>query len=193
MKTTWELPEGYVQRDYFNFRKDRQRYRRLNLLSGLIGLVMVIIAWRAEGFHALSRLLLEGFTDYYLWLAILVCAMLLYATLHELTHGLMLRALTGQVDFARKGLRLYAGSQAYLCSRDYLLSLLTPAVFWGILLGIACCFAPGVWFWLFYALEIMNLGGSVGDFYLAAQCRRLPKTALYQNFGMSVYVYTEEI
>lgn len=193
METCWDLPKGYRQTDYFNLRRDRKRSRWLNLTSGLIGAAMVALGWGLERFHALSQLLKSGFGDYYLWLALLLCAMLLYLTLHELTHGLFLRIYTGQVRYARKGLTLFAGSEAYLSRRDFLLSLLAPVVLWGLLLAVICCFVSGIWFWLVYGLEIVNLGSSVGDLYLAAKAWKLPKTALYQNFGVSVYVYTEEV
>lgn len=192
MKSFTEIPEGYVQSDYVNLYANRSLYRSINLLSLLIGLALFLLGWRWRGLDALQDLLRKSLADYYLWMALLLVLMLVYLTLHELTHGFFIRRFSGlRPHYGKKGLLLFVGSGAYFCRKHYLMIALAPVVLWGIVFGILSAFLQGKWFWLVYGLQIANFGGAAGDAYMTYKALRGEKVALYQDSGVSVAIYTK--
>ena len=87
------------------------------------------------------------------------------------------------------GLYAYAGSEAYFNRRSYLIISLAPVALWGALLMILNFALPVSWFWFVYIVQIMNLSGASGDFYVSVYMSRLPRTILIQDSGTSMDVY----
>ena len=188
MRTVKELPHGYVQKDYVNLNA-----RTANLVSFLLCAALLALGWCWRGFGALSALQRDGMTYYALFALALVAALLAFSWLHQLTHALALRLLTGAAPlFARRGLRLFVGSGAYLCRRDAVLALLLPPLFWLAAGVTACALTDGVWFWLAMTALLANSGGAADDFYYAFRVLRAPKTALVQYRGYAAGIFTEE-
>lgn len=192
MKTCFSLPDGYEQTDYVNLYTDRPRYRKLNFASFLIGAAAIAVGWLWQGFDALLALLFVGFDAYFLWLLILAACVLACLTLHELLHGLFFRLISGlRPRYARKGVLLFTGSEAYFSRRDYVVIILAPAAIFALAFALLSVFLQNEWFWLAIALQAVNLGGSVGDYYKAFRALRQPKNALFWETGVSLTIYTE--
>ncbi|MBO2526772.1 MAG: hypothetical protein CW335_01120 [Clostridiales bacterium] len=193
MQTSFTLPDGYVQKDYVNLYADRRIYRNLNIASFIIGVAVIAVGWLWKGLDALLTLIMRGMNAYFLWVLILAVCILAALALHELTHGLFMRLFSGiRPHYGRKGLLLFTGSEAYFCRRDYLIIGLAPVVFFGVLFGLLTVFLKEQWFWLAIALQLVNLGGSVGDFYMGYRVLLQPKNALFYDSGVAVTVFTEK-
>lgn len=193
MKTCLTLPENYEQTDYVNLHADRRLYRNLNIASFLVGAAVIAVGWLWQGFDSLIALVLRGMNDYLLWVLLLAVCALAFLALHELTHGLLMRLFSGVRPYhGRKGLLLFTACEAYFCRRDYLIIMLAPVLLFSLVFALLTVFLKNEWFWLVMALQLFNLGGSVGDFYIAARTLRQPNSALFLSVGASVTVYTEK-
>ncbi len=193
MKTCLILPDRYVQTDYVNLHADRRLYHILNIVSFLIGIAIIAVGWLWKGFDSLVALALRGLSGYLLRvLEFAVCA-IAYLALHELKHGLFMRLFSGiRAHHGRKGLLLFTYSEVYFCRRDFLIIMLAPVLIFFVAFAVPAVFLEREWFWLFMLLQVINLGGSVGDFYLAGRALRQPKNALFLSVGVSLTVYTEK-
>lgn len=194
MNSCSTLPQGYKGEDYVNPHADKKTYAKLNILSFLIGAVMIFLGWLWHGFDALLDLLRMGLATYYLWLVFLIAGIFIHLALHQLIHGLCMKHYSGLPSYyGRKGIVLkYAGNEGYFCRRDYLRIAILPVLCSGLFLGALTVLFGGAWFWLFYCLQIFNLGSAVGDFTLFIKALRLPKSALFHDDGIGVAVFTEE-
>lgn len=193
MRTCLTLPDGYEEKEYVNLYADRRIYRNLNIASFFIGVAVLGVGYLWQGFDALLALLRRGMSAYLLWILLLAAGILAYLALHELTHGLCMRLFSGlRPHFGRKGLLLFAGSDAYFCRRDYLVTALAPVTLFAVLFALLTVFLEGEWFWLAVGLQLANLGGAVGDYYMTYRALRRPKTALFYDRGFAVTIYTEK-
>lgn len=50
-------------------------------------------------------------------------------------------------------------------------------------------FTQGIWFWTVYLIQVMNLSGATGDYYVATKMLRLSKDILVQDTGIHMTVY----
>lgn len=188
MRTTTNLPQGYAQKNYVNLST-----RTANGISFLLCVGLLALGWRWRGFDALSALQRAGIVYYALFALALIAALLAFSWLHQLTHALLLRLCTGVSPlYARKGVRLFVGTSAYLCRRDAMLVLLLPALAWTAAGTAVCTLTDGLWFWLAMTSLLANLGSAADDVYYAACSLRAPKNALIQYRGFAVGIYTEE-
>ncbi|MBQ6430649.1 MAG: DUF3267 domain-containing protein [Oscillospiraceae bacterium] len=193
MRTCFTLPDGYVEEDYVNLYANRRIYRNLNIASFLIGAAVIAVGWLWRGVDGLLSLLKRGISDYALWLLLLCVCVIAYLALHELTHGLCMRLFSGiRPHYGRKGVLLFTGSEAYFSRRDYIVTALSPVVIFTILFALLSVFLRDEWFWLVMALQLANLGGAVGDYYMTYRALRQPKSALFHDSGVAVTIYTEK-
>lgn len=188
MGTTTHLPQGYAQTEDIHLPA-----RTANGVSFLLCVGLLALGWRWRGFDALGALQREGIAYYAVFALALLAALLAFSWLHQLTHALLLRLCTGISPlYARKGVRLFVGTSAYLCRRDAVFVLLTPALVWTAAGAAVCALTEGLWFWLAVTSLLANLGSAVDDVYYAVCSLRAPKNALIQYRGFAVGVYTEE-
>lgn len=173
-------PKGYRQIEVMDFMRNK-RQMKIVAYSGLAA-VAVMLVWGliAHPFAPTWEFLKA---NWWAWLVIPVLYVV-YIPLHELTHGLLMHALSGVKP--RYGLRLpyaYAGSQVYFDKRSHNLIALAPLVVWGIVLFALERALPAEWFWLLYPIQISNVSGSVGDAYCVLHLFKLPKDVLIQDTG----------
>lgn len=188
MRTTTNLPQSYAQKDYVNLSA-----RAANGISFLLCVGLLALGWQWRGFDALRALQRAGIAYYALFALALIVALLAFSWLHQLTHALLLRLCTGVSPlYARKGVRLFVGTSAYLCRRDAMLVLLLPALVWTAIGAAVCALTDGLWFWLVMTSLLANLGSAAEDVYYAVCTLRAPKNALIQYRGFAVGIYTEE-
>ena len=186
-------PSGYTQKYYVNLFANRTLSRSIRFVSFLICAGLLALGWRWRGFDALRDAQRAGFVQYALLALALLAALTAFLWLHQLTHGLFLRLLTGESPlFARKGLRLFVGSSAYLRRYTCLFVLLLPAPLWTLAAGFACEYLQGSWFWIVFTALLANFGSAVDDVYFAVRVLRAPKNALFQYRGFAVGIFTEE-
>ncbi len=188
-----QLPSSYTQKYYVNLYANRTLSRGIRFVSFLFCAGLLALGWLWRGFDALRAALRAGFAQYALLALALLAALTAFLWLHQLTHGLLLRLLTGESPlFARKGLRLFVGSSAYLRRSACLLVLLLPAPLWTLTAGFACAFLQGRWFWLVFTALLANFGSAADDVYFAIRILCAPKNALFQYRGFAVGIFTEE-
>ena len=125
-------------------------------------------------------------------LVMLVCCVL-YMILHEAVHGVFMKYYGGiKPKFGLTALYAYCGSDAYFDKTSYLVIGLSPVVIWGAVLAAVCVVIPAGWFWVAYFIQIINLSGAVGDFYVTYRMLKMPKEILVQDSGVSMTVYAPD-
>lgn len=194
MQNQTVLPAGYVRLMELNLQRDR---RLMLLVNGLSLLIAAALAAAAHPFIPIGALfdLSSGMAAYVLRFIALLAAMVAYMLLHEFVHGVFMRHFSGvRPHYGFTGLYAYAGSSAYFNKRSYIVIALAPVVLLGVLLAAICLLVPRTWFWVAYAVEIINLSGAAGDYYVTCRLCRLPDDILVQDAGvsMTVYVRTDE-
>ena len=190
-----ELPEGYTERYRLELQKDKKTAVCINL-----GALLIAVLLFALGHLVVPVTPMLPFTDDLGLLlgiagkwALALLGMVVYIVLHELVHGITMKAFgCPKVKYGFSVLYAYAGSEAYFRKRPYLVIALAPVVLWGIVLLIASCLVDDAWFWVVYLVQIQNLSGAVGDFYVSFRFSRLPADLLVQDTGTSMTVYTRE-
>ena len=189
MKSCSVLPENYIQRTVIDLEKDKKAFWFVNILSLVIAALMVAIGvWAVP-------LDLEPDADNFvlellLPLIVLLAGIFAYIVLHEAVHGVFMYAFSRvRPRFGFKLVFAYAGSEAYFDKIRYIVIALAPVVFWGMVLLIIDLFCKGIWFWVFYIIQVCNVGGAAGDFYVTAKILRMPKAILIQDTGTQMTVF----
>ncbi len=105
--------------------------------------------------------------------------------LHEAFHGLVMRAFGGRPRYGAKIAQrvcpvFYAHCDEPLSRNQYLAVTLAPTVGLTALLLLGMVLLPRWGFYLLTAV-MMNVAGSVGDWWIAARARREPLDALIQD------------
>lgn len=114
--------------------------------------------------------------------------------LHKLINGIFMKAFSGKKPcYGFTLLYAYAGSDAYFGRVLYVIIALAPVVIWGAVLLIVCAIVPPAWFWTFYLIQMLNLGGAAGDLYVTWKmlfC--LPANVLTQDSGVAMTFFALE-
>lgn len=189
MKTQENLPHGYRELLAVDLQNNKKLAVGVNLAAAVIAVLMCVPAH----FHVPFSTLFDmeaGLLAYCLRFGVLVVAMVAYILLHELVHGITMRAFgCRRVKYGFTGLYAFAGSDAYFAKIPYLVIALAPVVVWGIVLGVLCACVPPAWFWVAYLVQIMNISGAAGDFYVTGKFLRMPRDILVQDRGVDMTVY----
>lgn len=193
MKSVEILPKNYKQ----ILKIDLQQDKKLAVLVNLAALAIAVVMVAAAAFVIpLSTIL-----DHQPLVLIEICLVFLAGSIvyilgHEAVHGIFMKKFcTAKVNYGFTGLYAYAGSCGYYCKRDYIIIALAPVVVWGIILLILNLLLPVSWFYPIYLIQVTNLSGAAGDFYVTWKMSRLPQDILVQDTGVSMTVFektTEE-
>ena len=118
--------------------------------------------------------------------------MLVYIVLHEGVHGIFIRLFTGEAPTfgveLKKGMA-YAGSDYFFRKWPYIIIALAPVVVWGIVLGVWLLDVPEQYFWYIYMVQIFNLTGAAGDFYVTCRTLMMPGDILAKDTGTAMDFY----
>lgn len=176
------LPAGYGLTERIDLLKNK---RQLWLVNGLSLVLLVLVAvlglclrpWDWSSWSLSTSLLaLAG-----------VC---LYIVGHEAVHGAAMWLFSHEKPrFGFSLMYAYAGSDAYFSKGPYLLISLAPAVLWGLLLAALTALLPDPWFWPLWIIQITNISGSAGDFYVFFKILAKPDSVLVQDTGTAMTVY----
>ena len=179
------LPRGYVPAGSLDFMRNRRQMKIVVVLSLALvivpALVGLLVAPVGPGWRLLN-------SRWWGFLA-LGAALIIYIPLHELTHGVVMFALSGVPP--KYGLKLpyaYAGSTVWFDRPSHVATALAPVVVWGVALQIAIARLPGEWFWPLWIVQISNLSGSAGDLYTAWALLRMKGDLLIQDTGVRMRV-----
>lgn len=189
MKNCTTLPDGYEPLLSIDLQKNKRLMLLVNIIGTVIAIVMVAIALPLVPFSTLFDMS-DGFGPYALRFGALIVGAIAYIILHELVHGIFMKALSGvKPRYGYTVVYAYAGSDAYFNKKSYILIALAPVVIWGIVLGVLNALVPTEWFWVVYLIQIFNLSGAGGDLYVTAKFSRLPRDILVQDTGVAMTVF----
>lgn len=179
-----QLPEGYKEIRKVDLEKDKIA---LNIFAFIIFIVMVVLG---ELIAPITFTVDLKFI-YFLILAIVLC--IIYTIIHEAIHGYYMRKFSGKkAHYGLAGLCAYAGSYAYLNKKHYIIITLSPVVILGIILFIINVIVSQSYFWLIYFVQMANLTGAVGDFYITYLMSKMPDDTLTQDTGMSMIMFSKQ-
>ncbi len=191
MKGYEDLPAGYAPLFSIDLQKQKKLAALVYTISGVIAAALVVL-----GIFAVPEARLFDFSDgygiYFLRLLVMVVGLFAYIILHELVHGVFMRLFSRQrVKYGFTVLYAYAGSDAYFDKSSYIIIALAPVIVWGAVLAVICALLPPAWFWPIYIIQISNLAGAAGDFYVTARFARLPRDILVRDTGVSMTVFAK--
>lgn len=187
-----ELPEGYSEIFTVNLQKDRKMALKLNVAALIVAVIMAVPMHFYIPFGSLFDFS-QGFGMYCLRFGVLIAGYFAYIVLHELTHGVTMKIFgCDKVKYGFTGLYAFAGCDVYFGKKSYIAVALSPVVVWGIVLAVINVFVPESWFWVVYFIQIGNISGAAGDFYVTCKFSRMPKDILVKDIGVGMTVYSAQ-
>ncbi len=192
MKAYVSLPEGYKE----IYSVDLKKNKKLSLLVNGIAIMICVVMAILMNFYVPFSTLFDmegGFVAYIIRFVSLMLLSVLYIVLHEIVHGIAMKMCgTKKVKYGFTGVYAYAGSEDYYDKKAYIFIALAPVVLWGVVLAIVNFLVPTSWFWVIYIVQISNLGGAAGDYFVTVKFSRLPKDILVKDYGVGMVVYSKE-
>ncbi|MBR2388028.1 MAG: DUF3267 domain-containing protein [Clostridia bacterium] len=192
MKAFGSLPEGYGE----IYSVDLKKNKKLSLLVNGIAIVICVVMAVVMNFYVPFSTLFDmkdGFVPYIIRFVSLMLLSVLYIVLHEIVHGIAMKICgTKKVKYGFTGVYAYAGSDDYYDKKGYIFIALAPVVLWGIVLAVVNFLVPASWFWVIYIIQISNVGGAAGDYFVTVRFSRLPKDILVKDYGVGMVVYSKE-
>ncbi len=200
MKSTLTLPEGYREILSVDLQKNKRLALLVNALALIIAAVMVvayIIFGPSLEVYLIADNSERGWTLNFplVIISLLIAGVgtLVYIILHEATHGVFMYGFSRvKPRFGMTLMYAYAGSDAYFTKLPYIVIALAPVVLLGGVLLALNIILPTEYFLPVYFIQIMNLSGAAGDFYVTARFMTLPKDILVCDTGVSMTVYASE-
>lgn len=197
-KTTFILPDNYTEIYSLDLQKDKKTAILVNGVAIAITILLIAAGiWTTPGAFsatidaASKSILSHKFYVAALMLFAVAAGQIAYIILHEFVHGIFIRLFSGKnAKYGFTGIYAFASSEAYFNKQDYIVIALAPVVVWGIMLFAACMAVPTHWFWIVYSIQITNLSGAAGDYYVTWKFSKLPSDILVKDAGTSMKVYS---
>ena len=164
-----DLPQGYIPVKTIDAKSDKKVMILFTLISGLVAVGAVVVAWLCLGLTAnnwMDRLIGDGATYWHNFA--FIGATFVYVILHELTHGIVYKAMTKQkLTFGLTLTVAYCGvPNIYVYRKAALLAVIAPfVVFLPIFTVLPFLMTEPIdvlWCALLWG---MHVGGCVGDLY----------------------------
>lgn len=182
------LPEGYEELYSLDLQKDKQKALLVNGIALAIGVLMAVPMHFVVTITTLFDIS-EGYIFRMLSLALLSVG---YLILHELVHGVAMKICgTKKVKYGFTGLYAFAGSEDFYPKKPYIFIALAPVVLWGIVLAVVNFLVPTEWCWIIYLVQIMNISGAAGDFFVTIKFSQFPDDILVKDHGVGMVVYSK--
>jgi hypothetical protein len=192
MKAVEALPEGYRGIYSVDLQKNKKLAFWVNALSLLIAALLAIpmhFVVPISTFFSME----DGIGSYFIRIVAVAVLMVLYIVLHELVHGVAMKMCgTKKVKYGFTGLYAFAGSNDFYGKKSYIFIALAPVVLWGIVLAVVNPFVPIEWFWVVYWIQISNLSGAAGDFFVTAKFSKMPDDILVRDHGVGMKVFSKK-
>ncbi len=191
MKGYESLPADYAPLLSIDLQKQKKLAALVYAISAGIVAVLVTV-----GILAVPEARFFDFSDGYgvtlLRFGVMFVGIFVYIVLHELVHGVFMRLFSKmRVKYGFTSLYAFAGSDAYFDKSSYIIIALAPVVIWGAVLAVLCALVPPAWFWPLYIIQINNLSGAAGDFYVTVRFLFLPRDILVRDTGVSMTVFAK--
>ena len=189
MKAVVELPEEYEETLKIDLQKNKKLMLLINGLAIAIALVMAA-AWFAVYAAREIPLFDNSIVISIPQLVVALVGMVVYVILHELVHGFFF-ARYGQSKprYGFTGLYAFAASDDYFGKAQYLIIGLAPVIIWGVVLLVMQLLVPSQWSWVVYFIQIMNISGAAGDFYVTVKLLKMRDAILIRDWGTSMSIY----
>ena len=192
MKAYNVLPEGYREIFSLDLKKQWKPALLVNALAAVLFFAMAVPMHFYIPFYSLFRTA-EGVTVFNPKTITLFLGSVVYIILHEAVHGIAMKICgTKKVKYGFTGAYAYAGSSDFYDKSGYIFIALAPVVLWGIVLALLSLCVPGRWLWVVYFIQITNISGAAGDFYVTYKFSRMPKDILVTDYGVGMRVYSME-
>ncbi|MBQ1996520.1 MAG: DUF3267 domain-containing protein [Clostridia bacterium] len=191
MKSVNILPEGYKEFYSVDLQKDKKMSLLVNGIAFVIGLLMFI---PMNFFVPISTLfsMENGMAEYMIRMLSIAVLTVIYMVLHELVHGISMKLCgTKKVKYGFTGMYAFAGSDDYYGKKPYIFIALAPVVLWGIVLAVINFCVPYEWIWVVYFLQIVNISGAAGDFFVTAKFSGFSEDILVKDHGVGMVVYSK--
>lgn len=179
------VPKGYMPVRSVDLIRNKKEMWGVSIASVVLMVLLAVPAVWAHPWH-----LPEDLSRYLLYTGVTLAALILYIILHELVHGAVIFLFGGKPYFGFKGGYAFAGTKAVFPRAEYITIALAPVVLWGIVLGILCAKLPQEWFWPCYFVQLVNLSGAAGDYYVTLLALRLPPNILVKDDGTAMTFFT---
>ncbi|MBE6789363.1 MAG: DUF3267 domain-containing protein [Ruminococcaceae bacterium] len=190
MKNVSSLPENYREIYSVDLQKNK---KTAVLINGLALVIAAVFAVPAHFYVPVTTLfdMKNGLGAYTVRFAVLLLGMIAYIILHELVHGVAMKACgTKKIKYGFTGLYAFAGSEDYYDKKSYITIALAPIVVWGIVIAVVTALVPREWFWVVYFIQLCNLSGAAGDLFVTLKFSRLPDDILVHDNGVGMTVYS---
>ena len=184
MKSYPTLPQGYVPFASIDLVHNKKQFWIVNGLSVVLCVIMLVLP--ALWGRSLLDFVGEGPLPALLLRLVVVAGLLAYIALHELTHGVVMKACGASVRYGYKVAYAYAGSDAYFTRPAYVVIALAPVVVWGIVFAVLAACLPREWFPAVWLWQLVNISGAAGDFYCTCRILRAPRDTLVQDTGTAM-------
>ena len=173
---TTELPEGYRQTADFNLKHNTRAMIGLNIAGFFLFLAAAaLVQWytlrvRSGQTGATFSFQVDSLAQVGVFLVLLLLDIAILVVLHEGLHGLCFWVITGKRPVIMIG-PVYAAASApgeYIAKYPYLVTALSPLVVMTIAGLIAIPFVSADVLLHVTAITVFNIGGAVGDLWVAA-------------------------
>ncbi|MBQ6837164.1 MAG: DUF3267 domain-containing protein [Clostridia bacterium] len=192
MKAVKILPESYKEMYSVDLQKDKKMALLVNAMAVIIAILM---AAPMNSFIPISSLfsMEDGFGSYFLRFFVLIVLIVAYMVIHELIHGVAMKICgTQKIKYGYTGMYAFAGSDDYYSKGAYIFIALAPVVLLGLVLAAVIPFVPDKWFWVVYFIQITNISGAAGDFFVTVKFAGFPKDILVKDYVVSMVVYSKK-
>ena len=98
----------------------------------------------------------------------------------------------GKVKFGFKGLYAYAGCREFFYKPPYLFIAIAPVLILGVILAAVNFVVSYEYLWFVYIIQIVNVSGAAGDFFVFFTFLKMDKSILIQDTGVEMKVYQKE-
>lgn len=191
MKAIQDLPVDYKKNYSVNFQKDKKTMMIVNGLAILIVILMIVPAnlyIPISSFFSMEF----GFIVYITKIIVLLTGSIIYMVLHELIHGITMKYFgTKKVKYGFTGLYAFAASDDYYDKKSYIVIALAPVVVFLFVFLIITIIVNRNWFWVAYMLQVINISGAAGDFFVTYKFYKMPKDLLVKDNGISMDIYSK--
>ena len=152
MKSYSALPQGYAPADAIDLVHNKKQFWIVNGLSVVLCVIMLILPFLLG--RSLRDFVGEGPLSALLLRLGALAGIFAYIALHELTHGVVMKACGASVRYGYKVVYAYAGSDAYFTRSAYIVIALAPVVLWGIVFAVLTACLPREWFWVVWLWQL---------------------------------------
>lgn len=183
------LPAHYDLYERIDLAQDKKAFNAVCIWS--IVAMGVMIGYGAATHSFLASFDMETWRVLFCVIAMAV-GLLVYVVLHEAVHGIFIKLFTGDAPSfgfdLSKGMA-YAGSTWLFRKWPYIIIALSPVVIWGVILGMWLADIPAQYYWYLYAIQIFNITGAAGDFFVTIRVLSMPNDILAKDNGTAMEFY----